>query len=315
MVANYCLNKIINNESLAVEEIQRLFQIMSLGGATPAMISAVLTGLKMKGYSEDELRGVFLFLNAKKVKILTDQKVFGFHVNPKMGIECFFTALVMAALGHACYIKFPKTTETNIYTSLGLNLRQTDDAIGYQISKYKIAASYAKNSSFLRNVREVKNELDFYSILDDCAPFVFNTGVYGSYVRVSHNINAELIAKVLGDGFQEMILIHNKEKMFFLKDGKLISKEMNFGAHESLSIKEQSALLRTNLVLLSEDADGNFIKDFCAMILIAAKISNSKEDAFDKIGSLQKSGSLISLLEDMIRESNSYSKDIADEEE
>lgn len=315
MVANYSLNKIINHESLTVEETQRLFQIMSLGGATPAMISAVLTGLKMKGYSENELKGLITFLNAKKVKILTDQKIFGFHVDPRIGIECFFTALVMAALGHAAYVKFPKTSETHIYTFLGINLRQTDDAIGYQISKNKIAASYAKNSSFLRNIREVKNELDFYSILDDGAPFIFNTVVYGSFVRLKHLIDTELFARVIGFNFQDMIAIHNKEKLTLLKNGHLTVSSFNYATYENLTISEQAAILRANLTTGADDESASYIKDFCANILIFNQIVATKDEALDKIYELQKSGTLVSLLEEIIKESNSYSKEAVDEEE
>lgn len=315
MVANHCLDKIINNESLTVDETLRLFQVMSLGGATPAMISAVLISLKMKGYSEDELKGLLSFLNTKKVKILTDQKIFGFHVDPRVGIECFFTALVMASIGHATYIKFPKTSETNIYTSLGINLRQTDDAIGYQISKNKIAASYAKGSSFLRNIREVKNELNFYSILDDGAPFIFNTGVYGSYVRINHKINAELFAKVACSGFQEKIAIHNKERLTIFQNGQLNAANFKFAPYENLPINELAALLRTNLSSCPDDENNLYIKDFCSIILVMSQVCGNKEEALEIIRNAQQNKSLLNIFEEMIKESNNYSQEVIIDEE
>ena len=306
MVANYCLEKIVNNESLTFDETQRLFQVMSLGGATPAMISAVLTGLKMKGYSEAELKGLISFMNTKKSKIPTDQKVFGIHVDPRVGIECLFTAFVMAALGQAVYVKFPKTKESNLYTALGINLKQTDNSIGYQLSKYKIATSYAKGSSFLKNIREVKNELDFYTILDDSAPFVFGTVICGSYVRLNHKINSELFAKVMCGDFQENILIHNKNKLTTYYEGKLHTVEMKYPVYESMTTNEVLALFRVNLSSFSDDENSTYIKNFCAMMLVFNKICFNADEAFEKINQLQKSGALTKILEELIRETNSY---------
>lgn len=66
---NKYINKLADGQSLTKDESIRTFQIMFLGGATPAQIAALLMGLRQKGETMEELLGAAEVMRAKAVKI------------------------------------------------------------------------------------------------------------------------------------------------------------------------------------------------------------------------------------------------------
>lgn len=60
---------ISEHKNLSQEEAIRTFQIILLGGATPAQIAAILMGLRVKGETVDEIYGALLVMLSKAEKI------------------------------------------------------------------------------------------------------------------------------------------------------------------------------------------------------------------------------------------------------
>jgi len=63
------LAKVGNGETLAIDEAERAFDIMTSGDATPAQMGAFLMGLKVRGETAQELAGGARALRAKVHKV------------------------------------------------------------------------------------------------------------------------------------------------------------------------------------------------------------------------------------------------------
>ncbi|HSS85239.1 MAG TPA: anthranilate phosphoribosyltransferase, partial [Reyranella sp.] len=63
------LAKVGNGETLAIDEAERAFDIMTSGNATPAQMGAFLMGLKVRGETAQELAGGARALRAKVLRV------------------------------------------------------------------------------------------------------------------------------------------------------------------------------------------------------------------------------------------------------
>ncbi|MCC7260350.1 MAG: anthranilate phosphoribosyltransferase, partial [Alphaproteobacteria bacterium] len=66
---NTHLSKLLDGHNLTRDESGFAFQIMMNGGATPAMMAALMVALRMKGESVDEITGAAMAMRAKMTKI------------------------------------------------------------------------------------------------------------------------------------------------------------------------------------------------------------------------------------------------------
>jgi anthranilate phosphoribosyltransferase len=174
------IEKIATHQSLSVEEASRAFQIIMLGGATPAQMAALLMGLKMKGESIEEITGAALVLRSRSGKIDAPDSAMDTcgTGGDRSGILNVSTAvaLVVAACGipvakHGNRAISSRSGSADVLAELGVNIDAEEALIEESLREAGLCFMMApKFHTAMRHVGSVRIELEMRTIFNLLGP-------------------------------------------------------------------------------------------------------------------------------------------------
>jgi anthranilate phosphoribosyltransferase len=163
------LAKVGNGETLAIDEAERAFDIMTSGDATPAQMGAFLMGLKVRGETAQELAGGARALRAKVHKVRAPAGAMdivgtgGDHHGTYNVSSC--SALVVAGAGvpvakHGNRAFTSKSGAADVLAALGIGLELPVEKLEQALVEANVCFLMAPHHhSAMRNVAGPRSEL------------------------------------------------------------------------------------------------------------------------------------------------------------
>ncbi len=169
-----------DKQHLSREETARAFQIMMMGGATPAQMAALLVGLRMKGETVEEMTGAALTLRAKMVPVAAPDDavdVCGTGGDGKGSLNVSTAvALVVAACGvpvakHGNKSVSSLSGSADVLAALGVNVRADKARVEASLREAGIGFMFAPlYHKAMRHVAPVRQELGIRTLFNIVGP-------------------------------------------------------------------------------------------------------------------------------------------------
>ena len=223
MIKKY-IRKITEGKDLTADEMKELFNILMEGNATDAQIGAVLTGLKMKGETVEEISSAAHIMREKAVKVpvkdrskLVDtcgtggDKVDTFNVST-------ITAFVIAGAGvkvakHGNRSVSSKCGSADIMEALGIKIDLTPEQAAEAIDRIGLGFLFAPvYHPAMKNVIRQRREIGIRTIFNILGPLSNPAEAKYQLLGVYDESLVEPIAKVLTTlGIERAFVVHGTE--------------------------------------------------------------------------------------------------------
>lgn len=244
------LKKVVEGENLTREEAAYAMDMMLEGKASPVMMSAFLTALRMKGETIDEIVGCTEMMKSKggSVKPDTDEYI-DFVGTGGDGVNTFnistTSMFVCAAAGvtvakHGNRAASSKSGASDLLEALGVNIMLEPKQVEQCIKEIGIGFMNAqKFHKAMKNVAPIRKEIGIRTIFNMLGPLsnpsgatrqvigVFSRDKVSVFSRVMNTMGVKRAMVVCGcDGMDE-ITVTGKTYVNEIKDGEIIEYEID----------------------------------------------------------------------------------------
>ena len=237
------LNKLLDRKNLNQKEAQILMEEMLKGKLTPVQIAAVLTVLRMKGETVEEILGFISVMRKHMTIIKTDGVIVDTCGTGGDGSMSFNISTAAALTVAACGIKVAKhgnrsassrCGSADVLEALGVNINLTPKEASKMLKETNFTFLFApKYHPAMKNVASVRRKLGVRTVFNFLGPFVSPARVKRQIIGVPDLNTAEKMTKVAKlldyehlliitsmDGLDE-ISISSKTHVFEIKNKKL----------------------------------------------------------------------------------------------
>jgi anthranilate synthase/phosphoribosyltransferase len=246
------INKVMNGESLGIEEADEVMSQIMAGEATPAQIGAYLTALRMKGETVTEVTGSAQAMRraAVQVKTATPQEelvdVVGTGGDGAGTFNISTTAaFVVAGAGqrvakHGNRAASSKSGSADVLGALGVNLDLTPEQVARAIDEVGIGFLFAvKHHPAMKHAIGPRREMGARTVFNILGPLTNPAGAKSLTVGVYDGNLTEPLAKVLGElGNRSAFVFHGHggldeltttgpNKISRLKDGQVTTETLD----------------------------------------------------------------------------------------
>jgi anthranilate phosphoribosyltransferase len=218
------IKKVSLGESLTEEEAGRAFQIIMMGGATPAQMAGLLIALKMKGETTDELTGAARAIRAKCGRIKAPENALdtcgtGGDDSGSYNISTA-VAFVVAACGvpvakHGNRAVSSKSGSADVLKLLGVNVEAEPHVMERALVEANICFLMApKFHTAMRHVAPVRAELGVRTTFNLLGPLANPASTQYQLLGVYKDTLVEPLANVLNRlGTKRAWVVHGSDGM------------------------------------------------------------------------------------------------------
>jgi anthranilate phosphoribosyltransferase len=223
MDTKYILNKLISKQSLTRAEARSLMQSIVEGEVTPVQSAAILTALRIKRETIEEITGFVQALREKAVMVrprtsgVIDTCGTGGDQCHTFNISTA-TAIVAAAMGvpvakHGNRAVSSKCGSTDVLEALGINLDLEPEHVATLIDEVGVGFLFAPaHHPAMKNVAEVRRELGVRTVFNILGPMANPAGVKRQLIGVFADELTEVMAKVLHQlGSEKVFVVHGRD--------------------------------------------------------------------------------------------------------
>lgn len=228
MQARELLDKLVNYDNLSRDEAMTLMESIMTGELTHAQVAAILTSLRMKGETVDEITGFVAVLRDKAITVrpktggLVDTCGTGGDGRHTFNISTA-TAIVAAGMGipiakHGNRAISSDCGSADVLEALGVNIDLDPDAVGELIDRVGIGFLFAPaHHPAMKYVAPVRKDLGVRTVFNLLGPLanpacvkrqlvgVFREGLTETVAHVLHALGSEKVFVVHGaDGTDEV---------------------------------------------------------------------------------------------------------------
>lgn len=246
------LEKVIENQSLSELEAGLAMDTIMDGKATNAQIAALLTSLRMKGETLDEIAGFARSMRNKAVTIRCQESPSELIDTCGTGGDCLNTfnistaaAFVAAGAGiriakHGNRAMSSKCGSADILEALGVNINLTPDQVSKCMDQVGIGFLFAqKLHPAMRYAAPVRKELGVRTIFNLLGPLTNPADAKGQVMGIFDPDLTEMVAGVLCKlGSERALVLHGMDgmdeittcastKISELRDGKITTYEIH----------------------------------------------------------------------------------------
>lgn len=244
MTVNEFLTKIVRHEDLTREEARKLAELLFDVNTPQAITAAILTSLKMKGESTDEILGFVEILRKGMKRIEYKGNLIDCCGTGGDGQSTFNISTATALVLAACGVKVAKhgnrsasgiSGSADVLEALGANINVNEQQIRNCLERCGFAFIFAPNfHPLMKSVGPVRRELKIRTIFNLIGPLLNPTGLKRQIIGVFDIETAQKLARVImkfpyehvcivhsSDGMDE-VSIYAKTQVFEIKKGKLM---------------------------------------------------------------------------------------------
>lgn len=215
------LNKLINKQDLSIVESKLLMEVMLEGKLLPSQLGAILTALRMKGETVDEILGFIKVMRKHMLKVITDGVVIDTCGTGGDGKGTFnistAAAFVVAGAGvpvakHGNRNASSLCGSADVLEALGVNINLTPKQAENMLAKTSFTFLYAPLfHPALKQVGPVRRELKIRTVFNFLGPFVSPALVKRQIIGVPSIKLAEKLANVAVNLNYEHLLLFSSE--------------------------------------------------------------------------------------------------------
>lgn len=218
------LQKIALRQDLTQEESSRAFQIVLMGGATPAQIAALLMGLRAKGETIEELAGAAIVLRSRSGKVAAPENALdtcgtGGDSASTLNVSTA-VALVVAACGipvakHGNRAVSSKSGSADVLKMLGVNVDASQGIVEKSLKEAGICFMMAPRfHTAMKHVAPIRQELGIRTIFNLLGPLCNPASTQYHLLGVYATKWVEPMAKVLRSlGAKRAWVVHGSDGM------------------------------------------------------------------------------------------------------
>jgi len=303
-----CLEKLYQGQSLTLEQSQQLFNQIISGDVEPILLSALLTALKIKGESPQEIAGAALALKSQALAFPSpDYPFLDSCGTGGDGANTINISTASAFVAAACGVKVAKhgnrsvsskSGSADLLEALGIKLdlspersRQSLDEIGLC---FLFAVQYHQGVRFAVPVRQSLKTRTIFNVLgpliNPASPKTQLMGVYDKALlepiaQTLKLVGVERALVVNGSGLDE-IAIHGPTDVAELKEGKITTyqitpEQMGIKTYPLTALEGGDAQHNAVLITALLKGDGQEAHQAAVAVNVAATLLLS-----DKVDSL-----------------------------
>ncbi len=330
------INDVVSGKNLTSEEAKNVMNVILNGSATPAQIAALITALRMKGESVEEITGFAMAMRERSLKLtLGDIEPVDTCGTGGDGKNTFniSTAAAFAASGAGVIIAkhgnrsvSSKCGSADVLKELGVNIELGKNGVERCMKETGIAFLFAPIfHSAMKYATPPRREIGIRTIFNVLGPLTNPAGASSQLIGVYDKALTEILARVLLNlGSRHVLVVHSfdgldelsitkKSYVAELKNGEVNSfvldpEEYGFGKTgiNELSGGSSTENARTLLnILKGEPGPGRdvVVLNAAAVILAADRVSNFR-DGISAAAEAIDNGNALKKLEDLKRVSN-----------
>jgi anthranilate phosphoribosyltransferase len=216
------LAKVLGGTGLSEAEAEAAMGTIMAGEATPAQLGALLTALRLKGESVEELTGFARGMRAHSLKVTTHRQPLVDTCGTGGAAQKTFnvsttSAFVAAAAGvaiakHGNRAATSKFGSADVLEALGARLDLTPEAVGHCIDEVGIGFLFARSHHpAMKHAAPVRAELGFRTIFNALGPLTNPAGATRQVLGVYDGALCEPLAHVLLRlGAEHVLVVHGK---------------------------------------------------------------------------------------------------------
>jgi len=241
------LNRIIDHQEIQHDEMLSLMRQIMQGEVSPILISAIITGLRVKKETIGEITAAAKVMRefATPVKItdshhLIDTCGTGGDAAHTFNISTA-AAFVSAASGvqvakHGGRSVSSKSGSADVLEALGVNLNQTPEQVANSIGKIGVGFMFAPNyHSAMKHAAPVRRELGIKTIFNILGPLINPAGAKNQVLGVFDAKLVSILAHVLQQlGSEHVMVVNGKDGL----DEITISGETHVGELKQDTVTE-----------------------------------------------------------------------------
>jgi anthranilate phosphoribosyltransferase len=327
---NFYIHKLIQNLDLSIVEAEELFQIILNGGASTGQISSILTSLKMKGESANELIGyINTLLTKSPFKTIWDVNIISLDIENKRNFEgLLFISSLIASQAELKVIKYFNkslaftTNSLKFLSNLGINFRKlTPDLALTSFNDNNFTILTTDYFRQIYNINNIIEEINISSILTFIPIFSLPCLPQNIILFVGDKAKAELfskiLSKILNQSSKAWIIYNDFNVSELLKDeaNHILEVKNNTQTYFSLDLRRFKfqplisidVLFNTNhareIVFGKKNDFYNQVALYAALHLMIAN-SLSLEDSVHKIEQIIRTGLPLDLVSKLINLTN-----------
>ena len=236
--------KVVEKKDLTEDEMASVMREIMEGEATPAQIASIITALRMKGETVDEITGAARVMREKALKVKTKASVvvdtcgtggdesFTFNISTAAAFVAAGAGLTVAKHGNRSVSS--KSGSADVLKSLGVNIEAEVERVEECLDNIGIGFLFAPMMhGAMKYAAPVRREIGIRTIFNILGPLTNPAGARYQVLGVYRSELTEVLANVLknlgstrafvvsgNDGLDEMTLT-SETKVSELKDGKV----------------------------------------------------------------------------------------------
>lgn len=337
------INKVMNGESLTIEEADEVMSQIMAGEATSAQIGAYLTALRMKGETVEEVTGSARAMRRAAVQVrpatsvdeLVDVVGTGGDGAGTFNISTT-AAFVVAGAGqkvakHGNRAASSKSGSADVLAALGVNLDLGPEQVAQAIDEVGIGFLFAvKHHPAMKHAIGPRREMGVRTVFNILGPLTNPAGVKSLTVGVYDGNLTEPLAKVLGElGNRSAFVFHGHggldeltttgpNKVSRLKDGQVTTEtldpaDLGFARANQAELRggtaeENAEITRTILGGHQDGARRDVVVLNAAAALVATGKAKDFQDGIKLASESIDSGSALKVLDRFVEFTQSVGK-------
>jgi anthranilate phosphoribosyltransferase len=340
-IIQLALAELIEGKSLAQHQAQSLMEFIMDGAATPAQIGALLTALRMKGETVQEVTGFAAGMRAKVTRVTTvSEGLLDTCGTGGDGLHTFnisTTAAIVAAAGgvrvakHGNRAMSSKSGSADVLEALGVTITLGHEQAAQCLREIGLCFMFAQiYHSSMKHVAAPRRELGYRTIFNLLGPLTNPAGADRQLLGVFDRSKTELMAQVLHalgtaralvvgshDGLDE-ISLSAPTKVTELKEGKLETYDITpdeLGLRSSTiadiaggDAHENAATIR-KVLSGAKGAYRDIVLANAGACLYVAELSGTLQEGVKKAAELIDSGAAAAKLQQLITRTKELSHD------
>lgn len=217
------LRRVVDRQDLSAEEMQAVMGLVMDGEASDAQIAGLLTALRMKIESVDEVTGAVSAMRARalrlrpKAKRIMDTCGTGgdgagtFNVSTTVAFVVAAAGVTVAKHGNRAISS--KVGSADVLEALGVDIQLGPEAVTRCIDEVGIGFMYApSHHSALRHAGPARRQLGFRTLLNLLGPMTNPAGATHQLIGVFDSTRVLTVAQVLGRlGSKRAIVVHGSD--------------------------------------------------------------------------------------------------------
>jgi len=216
------IEKLVNGESLSIDQSSQAMDEIMSGTATPAQFGAFVTALRLKGETIDEIAGMAQTMRRKSLKVQIDDPVVDtcgtggdsshtFNISTTAGFVVAGTGIKVAKHGNRAMSG--SCGSADVLESLGVNIELDPNGVEKCLNEVGYGFMFAqKFHPSMRYAAGPRKEIGIRSVFNILGPLTNPAGANAQLIGVANSDIAESIAKVLARlGSHHAMVVHGED--------------------------------------------------------------------------------------------------------